>query len=319
MKHEQIKAQLEHVLTHTDYDFLGEKYEGKVRDCYTSGDVRFLVTTDRFSAFDVVLTSIPFKGQTLNQLAVKWFEMSKNIVPNHIIDVPDPNVMVARNCEILPVEVIVRDYLAGSAWRDYAAGNSISGIRLPKGMRSCEKLPKTILTPSTKADKGKHDLPISEDEILKRELVDSKIWEEIKEIAFSLFALGREHAKSQGLILVDTKYEFGLLNGEIILADEIHTQDSSRYWIAETYRELFEADQPQQMLDKEPTRQWLIGQGYQGDGVPPQFTDEKRIEMAEHYINAYEKISGDKFHAEVGEVSERIAQNLKLFRSKRIS
>lgn len=307
----QISQQLKHVICETHFDQLGEKYQGKVRDCYTAGARRFLITSDRLSCFDRVVTTVPFKGRVLNQLAISWFEKSKDIIANHIIDVPDPSVIVAKNVQILPIEVVVRDYIAGSAWRDYQAGKSISGIVLPPGLKQYQKLPQTMLTPSTKAPKGDHDLPISEQEIVSSGKVEKRLWQQVREIALLLFGLGREHLKRRGLILVDTKYEFGLLDGKLILADEIHTLDSSRFWIEDDYNLAFAAGRAPKMLDKEPFRQWLLSQGYKGEGEIPHFSDEYRVEIAQHYISAYEKITGSEFDAEVGDVSARILRNLK--------
>lgn len=306
-----LKRQLPFVLKGTNFDFLGEKYQGKVRDSYLAGDVRYLITSDRISCFDVVVTTVPFKGQVLNEMAVWWFEKTKGVIANHIIDVPDLNVMVARNVEILPIEVIVRGYITGSAWRDYQDGKAISGITLPTGLRASQKLPEAILTPSTKAAIGSHDEPISEQEILATGVVPAALWGQVKESALELFRLGQEHAKQQGLILVDTKYEFGLLNGKLVLADEIHTLDSSRFWIAESYQGRFEKGEAPEMLDKEPTRQWLLSQGFKGDGPVPTFTDEHRVEISRHYINSFERIIGEEFNGEVGSASERIAGRLR--------
>ena len=310
---DQIREQLEHVLEGTNFDFLGERYAGKVRDSYTRGDTRFLITSDRISCFDVVVTLVPFKGQALNQMAVNWFGQTEDIVSNHLIDVPDPNVMVAKNLDMLPIEVIVREYITGSAWRDYQAGKSISGVELPKGLRASEKLPETIITPSTKAEQGEHDLPISEAEILGRGLVEKQLWEEIKEVSMALFRRGQEVAARHGLIFVDTKYEFGLVNGKLTLADEIHTMDSSRFWINSSYLERFERGEAPEMLDKEPTRQWLISKGYQGEGEIPEFTDQHRIDLSRHYISAFERITGGEFSAEVGPALERVERNLRAY------
>lgn len=292
---EEIAAQLPNVLNETNFGWLGEPYIGKVRDCYTRGDVRYLITTDRLSCFDVVVTTVPFKGQTLTELAMYWFEQSRDLVPNHVIDHPHPNVVVARQCEMLPVEVVVRGYLAGSAGRDYRAGKLISGIRLPPGMKESERLPEPIITPSTKAAKGAHDQPISEQDILQTGLVERGLWSKVSRIALDLFDLGTRKAAERGLILVDTKYEFGLYRGELVLADEIHTMDSSRYWVASTYPDRLKRGEKPEMLDKEPTRQWLLSQGYQGSGPIPEFTDEHRIEISSHYIDAYERITGKSF------------------------
>lgn len=311
----EIKSQLKYVLSSTHFDFLEDRYEGKVRDCYTSGGERILITTDRLSCFDVVVTTIPFKGQVLNELAVHWFNLSSSIVKNHIIDVPDPNVMVVRSCEILPVEVIVRGYLTGSAWRDYEAGKKISGVQLQPGLRANQRLPEVIMTPSTKAPKGDHDLPISEQEIVSSGLVDKKLWEKVREAAFALFDMGQREAERHGLILVDTKYEFGLANGELLLADEIHTLDSSRYWQLKSYNERFERGENPDMLDKEPTRQWLLSKGYKGDGLIPEFTDDHRVSISRHYVDSFEKISGKPFSAQVGSVQDRIDRALRSCRT----
>ncbi len=302
----ELLKQLPYVLTETDFDFLGKKYSGKVRDNYIAGDRRVLITSDRLSCFDVVVTSIPFKGQVLNQMAVHWFEVTRDIIENHLLDVPDPNVMVVKNCETLPVEVVVRGYLAGSAFRDYQAGKSISGVTLPAGMHSGQKLPEVIVTPSTKAQKGAHDLPISEAEILSKGLVERKLWQQVKDVALALFRRGSERADSQGLILVDTKYEFGLHRNKLLLVDEIHTLDSSRYWRKQSYPQRFAAGESPEMLDKEPTRQWLLSQGYKGEGKIPLFTDSHRIEIAKHYISSYETIVGAGFGGSVGPVQDRI-------------
>ncbi len=303
--------QLPHVLRETDFDFLPNRYVGKVRDSYVKGDKRVLVTSDRLSCFDVVVTTVPYKGQVLNSLALYWFGKTKDIIPNHILDVPDPNVMVVKNVEMLPVEVIVRGYITGSAWRDYCEGKAISGIRLPAGLKASEKLPENIITPSTKAEHGDHDMPISEAEIVSSGLVDAKLWSEVHEKALALFDLGQKEAAKRGLILVDTKYEFGLVDGKLILADEIHTLDSSRYWVAESYDDCFKKGFPPKMLDKEPVRQWLLAQGFKGDGDIPTFTDEYRVELSEHYITSYQQITGEELKLEVGDVKGRVEKALR--------
>ncbi|MCB0309701.1 MAG: phosphoribosylaminoimidazolesuccinocarboxamide synthase [Bdellovibrionales bacterium] len=314
---EQIVSQLPHVLDSTNFDFLGERYSGKVRENYLLNGERYLITSDRLSAFDVVVTTVPFKGEVLNTLAVHWFKLTEDICENHIVDVPDPNVMVVRDVQILPVEVVLRRCLAGSAWRDYQAGKAVSGVKLPPGLRESERLPDLIMTPSTKAPKGQHDEPISEAEILSKGIVERKIWEEVREKAMALFQLGEAQAAKQGLILVDTKYEFGLRNGKVVLADEIHTLDSSRYWIAQTYQERFEKGEQPEMLDKEPTRRWLLSQGYKGDGPVPEFTDEHRVQISRHYIDSFTKISGAQFQGEVGPTAKRIENNLRAYLSSK--
>ncbi|MCO6431539.1 MAG: phosphoribosylaminoimidazolesuccinocarboxamide synthase [Deltaproteobacteria bacterium] len=310
---EQISAQLPHVLNVTKYDFLGQRHQGKVRDSYTRGKIRILIATDRLSCFDRVVTTVPFKGEVLNTLAVHWFTLSKDIIENHILDIPDPNVIVANECAIIPIEVVVRAYLAGSAWRDYSSGRAVSGIVLPPGLRKHGKLPQPLLTPSTKAEIGKHDEPIGEQEILARGLVSALLWGQIRDTALALFGLGQKEAAKNGLILVDTKYEFGMYEGRLVLADEIHTLDSSRYWVADTYTEKLADNETPEMLDKEPTRQWLLEQGFKGDGPIPTFTDEHRIDIARHYISAFERIAGRPFVSSVGPVSERIEKNLESY------
>jgi phosphoribosylaminoimidazole-succinocarboxamide synthase len=305
-----LEAQLPYVLDKTDFAFLGEKYQGKVRDCYIRNDRRFLITTDRLSCFDVIVTTIPFKGQVLNQLAAYWFDKTSDIIDNHVIELPDPNVILAKNLEIIPIEVIVRGYLTGSAWRDYQQGKAISGHQLPTGLKASQALPEPIITPSTKAAIGDHDLPISEAEILTQNLVSKSLWEEVKTASFALFARGQKEALEKGLIFVDTKYEFGLFNGKLTLADEIHTLDCSRYWIAESYQERFKNNESPEMLDKEPIRQWLIQQGFMGEGAVPKFSDQQRVEIAEHYIKTYELITGKRFAPEIGDTQQRIAKNL---------
>jgi phosphoribosylaminoimidazole-succinocarboxamide synthase len=308
---QQILEQLPNVLDETHLDFLGEKYEGKVRDNYVKGDTRYLITTDRLSCFDVVVTTIPFKGQVLNQLAVHWFKEAGDIIENHIIDIPDPNVMVVKNCNIVQIEMIVRAYITGSAWRDYEAGKSVSGITLPEGLKPSQKLETPIITPSTKAEKGSHDEPISEEAILSKNLVDTSIWEQMKEASLALFSLGQKKAAEQGLLLVDTKYEFGLLDGRLVLADEIHTLDSSRYWISDSYQDRFNNGVAPEMLDKEPTRQWLLSQGYKGEGEIPEFTDEHRAEISKHYIDSFARVSGHAFEGVPGNTHARIEKKLK--------
>lgn len=316
-----IRAQLQHVVNSVDCPQLGKKLEGKVRDSYVLHDKnpkqRVIITTDRLSAFDRVLTTIPFKGQLLNQMAAHWFKATENIIPNHIIDIPHPNVLVAREVSMLPVEVIVRGYLTGSAWRDYTAGNAISGITLPAGMKKSQRFETPLLTPSTKAEMGEHDLPISSAEIVSTGLVEKKLWEEVSEKALALFALGSEKANENGLILVDTKYEFGTItdsNGksQLVLADEIHTQDSSRYWKLPSYQERFEASEDPEMLDKEFVRRWLMEtHNYMGEGTAPHFDDEIRIDIAARYIEVFEMITGVEFKEEAGDKSAALLATLK--------
>ncbi len=274
------------------------KIEGKVRDCYVLNDsTRLLIATDRLSAFDVILTTIPFKGQVLTQMAKFWFDKTAHILPNHIISYPHPNVMHAKEVKILPIEVVVRGYLAGSAYRDYEASRDISGVKLPSGMKKSQKLSELIVTPSTKEEKGNHDIPISEEEIIKRNIVSKELWENVRTKALELFKFGTLEAEKKGFILVDTKYEFGLdiKTGELTLADEIHTPDSSRYWLKENYQERFDSNQDPEMLDKEFVRRELIKMGFMGDGEIPTLSDEFKAKTAIRYIEVYEKITGETF------------------------
>ncbi len=308
---QEILTQLPFVLSGTNFDFLGERYEGKVRDNYVVGKRRVLVTTDRLSCFDRVVTTVPFKGQVLNDLARFWFEKVVQIAPNHVLESPHPNVLIGREAQVLPIEVVVREYLAGSAWRDYVEGKPVSGVVLPKGMRVSERLQTPIVTPSTKAERGTHDEPISEAEVLSRGIVAPALWEQMRETALKLFAFGREEVARRGLILVDTKYEFGIVDGELLLVDEIHTLDSSRFWKASSYAERFERGELPEMLDKEPVRQWLLAQGFKGDGKIPEFSAEKRVEISRHYIDAYELVTGQAFVWNKGEVTSAVEAALR--------
>lgn len=272
-----------------------ELRRGKVRDCLTRGDRLLIVTTDRISAFDRVLTTIPFKGEVLNRLSASWFKDTADLVPNHLIDQPTPRSMLVKKSEVLPIEVVVRGYLTGSAWRDYQAGRSVSGIALPPGMRPNERFPEPLITPSTKEEQGKHDEPISRAEILRRGIVAPALWEQVERAATALYRRGSSVAAQHGLILVDTKYEFALSNGRLIVVDEMHTPDSSRFWYADTYDELFRAGEEQRKVDKEYLRGWLMERGFSGDGEPPAIPDEVRAEVAWRYIQAFQLITGEDF------------------------
>lgn len=310
-----IKSQLKFTLDRTNFKF-GKKYEGKVRDNYTIGGKRVIITTDRISAFDRVLCSIPFKGQVLNQTSAFWFEKTKDIVKNHVIDVPDPNAMVVEECVPYPVEMVVRGYITGvtttSAWHNYERGiRNFCGNILPNGMKKNQKFDMPIITPSTKAEHGLHDESISAEDILKRGLIDEKIYKKMEKAAVALFDFGSKLVAKNNLILVDTKYEFGELNGQLVLIDEIHTPDSSRFWIKETYESLFSKGQEPQKLDKEYVRQWLANKGFIGDGKIPNIPDDVKVEAAKRYITAYEMITGKAFEAKNEDVLERIERNLK--------
>lgn len=277
---------------------------GKVRDMVDLGSELVITTSDRISAFDRILSTIPCKGEVLNRISLFWFDKTKDILPNHIIKKLSPRTVVVKKCEVLPVEVVVRGYLTGSAWRDYQAGKPISGITLPAGMRADQAFDPPLITPSTKAEHGLHDEPVSGEEIVKQGLVEESLWKRVEESALSLFARGSAECAARDLILVDTKYEFGLLNGELVLVDEVHTPDSSRFWFADRYEELFRAGAAQHKLDKEYLRQWLISKGFMGDGDAPQIPPEIRIETARRYVEAFERITGLRFDPETGDKDE---------------
>lgn len=305
-------------LTYTDFDFKGQKsaYHGKVRDVYDIDDKYIvMVATDRISAFDVVLPEgIPYKGQVLNQIAAGFLDATADIVPNWKVAVPDPMVTVGLKCEPLKIEMIVRGYLAGSAWREYAAGaREICGVALPEGLRENQRLDSPILTPTTKADAG-HDENISRDEIIARGIVAEDVYAQVERYARALFARGTELAAAHGLILVDTKYEFGLLDGKVVLIDEIHTPDSSRYFYAEGYEERFAKGEEQRQLSKEFVRQWLISRGFMGKPGQqvPEMTEAYCEEVSSRYIELYERITGKKFEPGRTDVplQERISANV---------
>ena len=254
-----------------------------------------ILTTDRISAFDRVLTTIPCKGEVLNRITLYWFEKTSAIINNHVLEQPSPRSQLVKKCQVLPLEVVVRGYLTGSAWRGYQRGEGVSGIPLKEGLRYNERFPELLITPSTKEERGHHDMPISREEIIEQRIVPETLWLQIEEKALELFRLGSKLVEQRGLILVDTKYEFGLSDGKLLLVDEIHTPDSSRYWYADTYEQLFAKGESQRELDKEYLRRWLLERGYSGDGEPPVIPDEVRLEMADRYIRAFEEITGESF------------------------
>ena len=308
---------MESAISSTDFHFNNQTafYRGKVRDVYTiSDDIIVMVASDRISAFDVVLPRpVPFKGQVLNQLAAKMLTMTKDIVPNWLMDVPDPNVSIGRKCEAQPVEMVIRGYLAGHAWREYNAGKRVvCGVYLPDGLNENDRLPNPIITPTTKASEG-HDEDISRDEILSRKLVPETVYLQMENYTRLLFERGTQIAAAQGLILVDTKYEFGLYQGQLMVIDEIHTPDSSRYFYADGYEERQRLNQPQKQLSKEFVRKWLIENGFQGkEGqVVPEMSDEWLKEISERYIELYEKVTGDHFIPATNQDSiQRILKNV---------
>ena len=305
-----ISEQLNYTLDGFESDNLGEHYKGKVRENFSQGDKILMITSDRVSAFDHVLGTIPFKGQILSEIANFWFDKTKDLVPNHIIDTPDPQVLVAKRAQTLPVEVIVRQYITGSLWREYSNGiNGQYGFMLPEGLKKDQRFDEPLLTPSTKAEYGLHDEPISREAIVNG-LVDESVYAKAEEYALALFKAGQEWAAKQGLILVDTKYEFGIFEDELIVIDEIHTPDSSRYWVSKEYESRFENGESQLMLDKENIRQWLIEKGFSGEGIPPALSEEIRITLAERYVELYRLLTGKDFDPEVGDVKSRINKNL---------
>jgi phosphoribosylaminoimidazole-succinocarboxamide synthase len=300
----------------TNFNFPGQtkRYGGKVRDVYTIGEQLVMIASDRISAFDVILPEpIPYKGQVLNQIAAKFLEATKDIVPNWVEAVPDPNVTIGKACKPFAVEMVIRGYLAGHAAREYKLGKRIlCGVELPEGLKENDKLPHPIITPSTKASEG-HDEDISREEIISQGIVDEKFYIQLENYTQKLFQRGTEIANSRGLILVDTKYEFGMFEGEIILIDEIHTPDSSRYFYNDTYQQLQDSDSPQRQLSKEFVRQWLISEGFQGkEGQTiPEMTKEKVASISARYIELYENITGEKFKKDESQnIYKRMEQNI---------
>ena len=305
-------------LTNTDFHFDGQTnvYHGKVRDVYTvKNDLLVMVATDRISAFDVVLPKgIPYKGQMLNQIAAKFLDATADIVPNWKLASPDPMVTIGLRCEGYPVEMIVRGYLCGSAWRTYKSGvREICGVKIPDGMRENQRFPQPIITPTTKAELGRHDEDITREEILTQGLVSVEEYEMLEKYTMELFLRGTEIAAKRGLILVDTKYEFGRRDGKIYLIDEIHTPDSSRYFYADSYQELFDKGEAQKQLSKEFVREWLMENGFQGkDGQQvPEMTPEIVAGISERYIELFENISGESFNkADIADISARMEKNV---------
>ncbi len=308
-------------ILNSDYNFPGQKsiYKGKVRDVYNINDQYLLmIVSDRISAFDVVLPrGIPFKGQVLNQIASRFLDATSDIVPNWKIATPDPAVTFGHKCKPYPVEMIVRAYLTGSSWRTYKAGaREICGVRIPDGMKEHQKFEKPVITPTTKAEQGKHDEDISRDQIIRSGLISEEEYTLIEKYTIEVFIRGSEIAARHGLILVDTKYEFGRKEGKIYLIDEINTPDSSRYFYADEYQERFDKGLPQKQLSKEYVREWLMAYGFQGQNgqVVPEMTDQFVNEVSERYIELYENITGEKFiRADISDVTERIGKNCNNF------
>lgn len=314
-----IRKALTNPLTETSLDALGTKYEGKVRDNYTTPDGRrFIVTTDRISAFDRVLGTLPLKGQVLQWVTAFWFERSQQLVPNHVIAVRDPNVMEVRECKPLGAEMVMRAYITGvtstSIWTHYAQGKrEFCGHRLPDGLRKDQELDHPILTPSSKAPKGDHDVSMSREELIEHGYITPEDFDAAAALAHQLFRFGQEHCAAQGLILVDTKYEFGKdPDGTIRVIDEIHTPDSSRFWFSESYQQRFASGQPPESFDKEYVRRWLSEQGFTGDGAIPTIPDDVKVEAMRRYIEACETIAGTRFAPNLEEPSARMRKALGL-------
>lgn len=313
---------MSNTLTKTNFQFPGQKkvYHGKVRDVYTlENNVLLMVATDRISAFDVVMPKgIPFKGQILNQIATKMMRATEDLVPNWLIVTPDPNVAIGHACEPFKVEMVIRGYLSGHAAREYNAGKRmLCGVSIPEGMKENDQFPQPIITPATKAEAGEHDEDISRENILKRGIVSEADYQVLEDYTRKLFQRGTEIAASCGLILVDTKYEFGKTkDGKIVLIDEIHTPDSSRYFYRDTYKELQDKGVPQKQLSKEFVRQWLIENGFEGkEGQQVPFMSDDYVEsVSERYIELYENISGESFQrADVSDIESRIEKNVLIY------
>lgn len=315
---EEILREIQNTLLETDFSrYFGNRQQGKVRDWYKRGNERIIIVTDRISAFDKILGTIPFKGQVLNQIAAFWFEKTRHIAPNHVIFVPDPNVMIVRECKQLPIEIVVRGYITGvtktSLWYNYERGVRVyCGHKLPEGLRKDQKLDTPIVTPTTKLEE--HDRPVSRDEIIKEGLVDADTFDRAAEICLKLYDFGVKFAETRGLILVDTKYELGIdSSGNLVVTDEIHTPDSSRYWYLDTYEDLFRQGKEQRKIDKEFVREWYVKQGYRGEGVPPKMSEDVIVEASLRYIEVFEKITGEHFVASFGNLISRIESNLRRY------
>lgn len=303
MESQIIEQHLDKTIQRTEFRDLGERVQGKVRDNYRQNDRRILITTDRISAFDHVLPqTIPFKGQVLNQTAAYFFEATEDLVPNHVLSVPDPNVTVARECTPIPIEFVVRGYLAGHAWREYDSGKrTLCGQDLPDGLRRSEQLPTPILTPTTKAEEG-HDQDVTREEAIATTEIDAATYDQLADWSLQLFRRGSEMAAEQGLLLVDTKYEFGRTpDGNLVLIDEVHTPDSSRYYYQDGYEKRLERGQPQRQLSKEFVREWLMDHGFQGKAGQemPDLPDAFRAKVTKRYVELYEKVTGSSFEPDL--------------------
>lgn len=320
MIREDIARQLPHVLYGTDFDqWLGAKIRGKARDNYVVNGQRIIVATDRVSAFDRQLGCIPFKGQLVTQMSLFWFDLTRDIVANHVLASPDPNVTVAREYKVLPVEFVVRAYLTGvtptSIWYQYSRGNrTYCGHRLPDGLKKNAPLPEPILTPSTKAHGAAHDESLAPEDLVRRGAIAEADLKRAGDIALALFQQGQKIAAERGIVLVDTKYEFGLsADGEIVLVDEIHTPDSSRFWYRDEYARRYASGLEQEEYDKEFIRLWLAAKGFEGNGAVPDIPDDVFIDAASRYIRVFETLTGKTFEAQIGDPGPRIAGTLRAY------
>lgn len=318
----ELFSALPQALAGVDLPFLGEKTSGKVRDIYHWQDHLVIVTTDRLSAFDRILGLVPFKGQVLNQLSAFWFEQTQSIVPNHLIATPDPNVTIAKRCTALPVEVVVRGYITGvtstALWYRYSLGErSIYGIDFADGLQKNDPLAEPIITPTTKGSAGAHDERITSAEVVSLGLVEAALWQQVCQAAIAIFKRGQEIAHRAGLILVDTKYEFGVdEGGGLVLIDEVHTPDSSRYWIADSYEERRRAGREPENFDKEFIRLHYASLGYRGDGEPPAMPPDLAVQASQRYIRTFELLTGQTFSPGAIPAGERIAHNLRQYLNK---
>jgi phosphoribosylaminoimidazole-succinocarboxamide synthase len=307
-----IRSLIPRAFTGTALPALGPRQSGKVRDFFLTGDRRVLVTTDRLSAFDRILTAVPYKGQVLNQLSAFWFAQTEDILPNHVLEVPDPNVTVACECEPFPVEVVVRGYISGvtqtALWYRYSLGErQIYGYTFPEGLQKNEPLPEPIITPTTKGREREHDERITCAEVVERGLLDAETWDRVQAAALAVFKRGQEIAQQGGLILVDTKYELGRSpDGRIVLIDEVHTPDSSRFWVADSYGERLSQGLEPENFDKEFLRLWYAERGYRGDGEPPEASEALIVQVSQRYIACYEKLTGQAFVPAAYPVEERL-------------
>ena len=318
---ETLRQSISHALTAVDVAWPYERSRGKVRDLFSLPDGRrLIVTTDRLSAFDRVLMAVPFKGQVLNQLSAFWFERTAGLIPNHLLALPDPNISLVRGCETLPVEVVVRGYITGTTqtalWVRYSLGErEIYGYRFPEGMEKNQPLPEPIITPTTKAAAGQHDERLTCAEVVEQGLLDAETWEQVQAAALALFRQGQEVARQSGLILVDTKYEFGRApDGSVMLIDEVHTPDSSRFWRADSFSERLAAGQEPENFDKEFLRLWYAERGYRGDGDPPPATNDLKIQVSQRYIALYEMLTGRPFDPGAYPAGPRVEAALQAYR-----